>query len=287
MTALADASESEMGQRRHWSADQSSTYIEAGKPLINGGRPHLVTLAPGITCHIGPARSVSVGTGNRTIAFTFRCDIGGVVVGGTNFSTALTRSSSDIVVTLTAGVCRRTFGRMPPIGRWYMSRELRGIAVALLDAWRDHKEHPLYVQGKGLELLCRTVSLLFANSLISCSSTACVSEAHTMRLLGARALIEERYGEVLTLQAIARASGVNRTKLTTGFLALFGTTVGDFICSTRMSHARDMLLTTDLMIATVGVRCGYTNNSSFSRAFLRHFGASPALFRSRLSVPAR
>lgn len=94
-------------------------------------------------------------------------------------------------------------------------------------------------------------------------------------------MIDERASEKLTLDLIARACGLNRSKLTRGFKEMFDVTVAQAIAERRLDLARRMLLTTDLPVSFIGYESGYLNNASFARAFGRRFGRSPSDFRHR------
>ena len=96
----------------------------------------------------------------------------------------------------------------------------------------------------------------------------------------ARRLIDERWHEKLTLDSIARACGINRAKLTRGFRSMFATTVADAIADMRLRGAGEMLRSTDLPVSSIGYRCGYLNNASFTRAFSRHYGVAPTQYRA-------
>ncbi|MFP5455342.1 MAG: helix-turn-helix domain-containing protein, partial [Alphaproteobacteria bacterium] len=56
--------------------------------------------------------------------------------------------------------------------------------------------------------------------------------------------------------------------------------VADALAEKRLECARTMLLSTDLAVASVGYRCGYLNNASFTRAFTRRFGVAPSQYRA-------
>jgi AraC family transcriptional activator of pyochelin receptor len=212
---------------------------------------------------------------------TFACDQTGAIISVSAHASPPSRSNADVTISLTLEACQRWFGEKPLEGRWHMSRTLRAIVLAMAQAARRDATSLLYLRGKGLELVCETLSSLSANQLVPCSAGDVLSEADTTRIFRARTIIEDRHAEPLTLHMIALACGVNRSKLTKGFNALFGITVAEFICMTRMSSARELLLTTDLRITTISARCGYSNNASFSRAFLRHYGVSPMTLRAR------
>ncbi len=46
-----------------------------------------------------------------------------------------------------------------------------------------------------------------------------------------------------------------------------------------VDQARQMLAASDLPVASIGYRCGYLNNASFTRAFSRRFGIAPTQLR--------
>ena len=62
---------------------------------------------------------------------------------------------------------------------------------------------------------------------------------------------------------------------------MFDCSIADTLAEKRLEGARAMLLSTDLPIASIGYRCGYLNNASFSRAFTRRFGTAPTQYRAR------
>ncbi len=93
-------------------------------------------------------------------------------------------------------------------------------------------------------------------------------------------MIDDRWNEKLTLDAIARACGLNRAKLTRGFREMFNCSIAEALAERRLLEARRLLLTTDLPVSSIGYESGYLNNASFSRAFSRHFGHSPSDYRA-------
>ena len=60
---------------------------------------------------------------------------------------------------------------------------------------------------------------------------------------------------------------------------VFGLTTGQWVLQTRISHARDRLIDTDLPIAAIALEAGYSDQSSFTRQFRRSTGLSPSGFR--------
>jgi AraC-like DNA-binding protein/predicted nucleotidyltransferase len=88
-------------------------------------------------------------------------------------------------------------------------------------------------------------------------------------------LIDENWGEPLTLAQIARRCGLNRSQLSRSFRELYRCSVSEALMERRLAEARMQLISTDLPVGLIGYRSGYQNNASFSRAFSRRISAWP------------
>ena len=94
------------------------------------------------------------------------------------------------------------------------------------------------------------------------------------RLLQARDILLQQYGQALTIAYLCTATGINEFKLKQGFRELFGTSPHRMLTDTRM-HKAWQLLESGLRVSTVADRVGYRHLSSFSAAFERHYGRTP------------
>lgn len=92
-------------------------------------------------------------------------------------------------------------------------------------------------------------------------------------------VIEERYGEPLSLKDVARAVSLTPGHLTTVVRRKTGRTVQQWIVERRMAQARRLLVETDLAVEEVGRRVGYGDPRYFVRHFRRAHGASPRGWR--------
>lgn len=163
---------------------------------------------------------------------------------------------------------------------YHLPSELRTIAMALLDCPMKGEPRNVYRLAKSIELLCETVRLIGEDALVPLAAEGGLSFDDTRRLMMARQMIDERWHEKLTLDSIARACGLNRAKLTSGFRELFDCSIAEAIAERRLGHASRMLLTTDKLVSSIGYENGYLNNASFARAFSRRFGVSPSSYRN-------
>jgi len=83
-----------------------------------------------------------------------------------------------------------------------------------------------------------------------------------------------------TVADLASAAAVSRSVLDERFRSVLGRSPIRYLTEWRMHLARDLLATTDLTVAAVGRRAGYTSEEAFSRAFKRSHGTAPGWWRT-------
>jgi AraC-like DNA-binding protein len=135
----------------------------------------------------------------------------------------------------------------------------------------------LYLDAKILEVLSLIVC---KTSQKNCSACTCYSAKDNDKLFHVKAIIEQRYQDPPSLHQLALMVGTNVCKLKTGFKALFGTTVFEYLFDYRMELACKQLLDTDRSIQEIADSIGYEYHSHFSTAFKRKFGLSPLEYRN-------
>ncbi|MCP3735743.1 AraC family transcriptional regulator [Sphingomonas sp. RP10(2022)] len=190
-------------------------------------------------------------------------------------------TDADLIFVVCPAACTRIFGAVPVTGgAWHLSSDMRAIALAIQHCRLTGNAAVTLRGAKSIELLCATFEKLGDDSLVPADGAGALRAAEAQRIADARRLIDERWHEKLTLDSISRACGLNRAKLTRGFRSMFAMSVADAITDRRLSGARDMLLATDLPVSSIGYRCGYLNNASFTRAFSRRYGQAPTQLRN-------
>lgn len=190
-------------------------------------------------------------------------------------------TDSDFAFVVTVEACRRLFGGVPGDDTaWHLPSDLRALVIAILDCRPPGEACNTLRLAKSIELLCVTFAMIGGDALVPVDAAGDLTETDARRIVAARRLIDEHWHEKLTLDSIARACGINRAKLTRGFRAMFATTVADAIADRRLGGAGEMLRATDLPVSSIGYNCGYLNNSSFTRAFVRRYGIVPTRYRA-------
>ena len=191
-------------------------------------------------------------------------------------------ADADLVLIVAASACHRIFGAIPEAPEsWHLPSELRAIALAIVNPHLPQSARATFQLAKSIELLCAAFGMFADASLVPVDGEGALSASEAQRIVAARRMIEERWHEKLTLDTIARTCGLNRAKLTRGFRAMFDCSVSTAIAERRLGGARQMLLVTDLPVSSIGYRCGYLNNASFTRAFSRRFGVAPTQLRAQ------
>lgn len=163
--------------------------------------------------------------------------------------------------------------------RFHLNHDLRQIAAGLCASGRQGDALMTYRLAKSIELLCDLVEALSAETLVPAADAPMTAD-DTARVIRARAIIDERCGERLTLEKLARASGLNRAKLTRGFRALYRCSISEALAERRLNEASAKLRATNLPVSIIGYQSGYQNNASFARAFGRRFRQTPSTYRA-------
>jgi AraC family transcriptional regulator len=92
-------------------------------------------------------------------------------------------------------------------------------------------------------------------------------------------MVRDRYRERLTLNELAQQVSVHPVHLARAFRKHYQSRIGDLIRSLRIEAACHELKHSDLTIAEIAMRTGFTDQSHLCRMLKRHTGMSPALFR--------
>ncbi len=85
----------------------------------------------------------------------------------------------------------------------------------------------------------------------------------------------------LTVSEVAQKVGVEPARLRSGFVVLCGMTPKEYIIYLRIIKAKKLLVNSDLPIAKVSERLGFSNSSYFSRFFNERTGFYPTEYRDR------
>lgn len=99
------------------------------------------------------------------------------------------------------------------------------------------------------------------------------------RLAKAVSRIHSDFATSLDLPGLARSAGMSRSALSKAFKETVAVSPIEYLSTWRIMVGRDLLVRTRLPLPEVAERVGYGSEVSFSRAFKRRLGVSPAAYR--------
>jgi two-component system response regulator YesN len=107
------------------------------------------------------------------------------------------------------------------------------------------------------------------------------------RIVRAEKVAQENLGAAFGVEHFAQAAGMSRSRFSTVYKQLRGTSPGMFLRNERMQRAVELLSVTNRSAADVGVMVGYPDPTAFGRVFRAHTGKTPGQFRRILEFEAR
>jgi len=95
----------------------------------------------------------------------------------------------------------------------------------------------------------------------------------------AAATLEEDLARPLDVPELAEQVGLSQNYLSKLFRRRYGMTIPRYLLTRRISHARDLLLSTDLPVGRIATRVGLPDPQHFNKQFRRVTGISPTQMR--------
>lgn len=91
--------------------------------------------------------------------------------------------------------------------------------------------------------------------------------------------VEDRLGEAIKVEDVARAAGYSYYHLNRQFTAILGESIGSYIKKRRLANAAKALLYSNQKIIDIALDNGFESAESFSRAFKLVYKTSPQEYR--------
>jgi len=140
-----------------------------------------------------------------------------------------------------------------------------------------------YYAKRSLYLLeCRLILGSILITMFSTASKKYLPSARHRPIIDAAAIMERDYGDPsLSIGMIAKKAGLSEGYLRRQFRDYYRTAPSHYLQNLRISHAKDLLSSTDLAITGIADRCGFTSVYYFSTVFRKHTGLSPTAWREK------
>ena len=93
--------------------------------------------------------------------------------------------------------------------------------------------------------------------------------------------IEFNLEKQFTIEWLSREYSTNRTTLMADFKRVTGKTINEFVLDKRIDLSKQILAFTNISIEELALKCGFSSQSYFTRAFKKKTGLSPMQFRKQ------
>lgn len=139
--------------------------------------------------------------------------------------------------------------------------------------------------GERSALFVDQISVAIGIHLVQSYGTAVEKPSSLRRTLSARAQaelkaqIECRLDGQLSINDLARTCNLSTSMFLQAFRETMGKTPQQWLTHQRIEKAMHLMLTSDLPLKDVAARCGFADQSHFTRVFSRSIGATPASWR--------
>lgn len=134
--------------------------------------------------------------------------------------------------------------------------------------------------------LTQVVYLVEQNAHLGIAREAPIGRDSSGPFCSMAAFVEEHFSEPLSVQRIAEAGAVSVREAQRVFRATVGRTPVDYLTDFRLYEAARLLCETNLPVALVAERCGFSTPAYFSARFRERYGHTPREHREALA-PAR
>lgn len=91
--------------------------------------------------------------------------------------------------------------------------------------------------------------------------------------------LDRSFAEKFSLRALAAKFHVSTGCLSAHFRQLVGMSPAQYVTQSRLTHAKVLLLKSELSVLEIAMQCGYGDASNFVRRFRQQFGVTPLQFR--------
>lgn len=124
-------------------------------------------------------------------------------------------------------------------------------------------------------------AILHAYACCLCENSTC-----SCHIRQACRYIDSHLEEEITLDMVASKIFISKAYLSQIFKENIGQNFSDYLNRKRMTRARHLLLTTDLKIDQIAMKCGFLSSTYFSTVFKKNTHMTPRAFRQRFSGTA-
>lgn len=133
--------------------------------------------------------------------------------------------------------------------------------------------------GAATDLYAESAAAFLATHLLTRGRIGRIPGPEHSAVRAAKAIMRDRLADRLTLADIAEQVHLSVFHLVRVFRAGTGQTPYRYLIALRIERARQLLAGTDMTVAQIAERCGFSSAGSLSAAFLASVGVRPSAYR--------
>ena len=163
-----------------------------------------------------------------------------------------------------------------PIQSKHSDSKITAIFSKLIDLYESETENAICDTKLEVINLIKTISQkIETTSKQNIPSANCFKE-----IQNAISFIKRNYSKQIGLDDIAKSAAISRSYLSNSFKAVTGMSPYNFLITTRIEKAIELLKGTDEKIMNISLECGFTSLTSFNKAFKNSVGITPMELRN-------
>lgn len=136
----------------------------------------------------------------------------------------------------------------------------------------------LFLEGKAYQMLTEQI-MQYEDDLNEVSNRSILRKTEINQIKQATSIIKKQIVDLGGISEIAKAVGLNTSKLQEGFQILCNTTVNQYIQQVRLDMVKDLVLNTEYSILEIVDLVGLSSKSYLSKIFRNEYGTSPSNYR--------
>ena len=159
-----------------------------------------------------------------------------------------------------------------------------GVLQSLREVWQAMAQEPEDYENRVRYLLAAALHTLVLHCPAQVCRTSQQEQLAAERMKQMLRFVEEHYAEELTVERIAGSGALSESACLRSFRQLLGTTPIQYVKHYRIEKAAELLLTTRMRTGEIGVECGFTDLSYFTKTFREIKHCTPREYRQRFAV---
>jgi len=169
-----------------------------------------------------------------------------------------------------------------PDKRYYLNEDrytpdIELVLEQILNCQYQDELKRIYLAGKAIELIALRLSLLFRD-VEKTYHPVPLLQKDIEKLQSVKTILNSNISDPPSLVELTKQTGLNTTKLKTGFKTLFGRSIGAYLRDMRMAQACYLLEHEGFNVAEACYAVGYKSPSYFIQAFKKRYGFCPGTY---------